>query len=306
MCPFCCVFHFYIFKISITKMLCCILVVLLFNITSYSSTHAPHSIKQIAEAPLEAVQSAIKDDKAARPLQNACKAALKRSSLSGPTKRPAPDTPASQPKRTTTDVFMTGPVELTPQQLEKSLELPLCMDEERIAETVVETNRAPLVLAFAVELLRYTMPEQPLSSRLSLGQAIVSANSRSKAVSLGLDKGPSADDEGWGEGQPRVKVMGREIAVLKRGGYEWKGDEEETAVTEAGSSSISSTLSSTQTAADSTQPFSPSPASTMPTWKASKPLTLKSSTFSKSTLLVHNSFQQSTNPPSLKSHTQPP
>ena len=223
------------------------------------------------------MQSALKDDKAARPLQNACKAALKRASPSGgPTKRPAPDTPALQPKRTKTDVFMAGPVELTPQQLEKSLELPLCMDEERIAETVLETNRAPLVLAFAVELLRYTMPEQPLSSRLSLGQALVGANSRSKAVSIGLERGLSADQEGWGEGQPRVKVMGRELPVLKRGGYEWKGDEEETTATEAGSSSVSSTMSSTM---PSTQTFSPSPASTIPTWKASKPLTLKSSTF---------------------------
>src|SRR3569833_2736313 len=70
------------------------------------------------------------------------------------------------------------------------------------------------------------MPEQPHTSRLSLAQAEVSADSRSKAVSIGLEKGASADDEGWGEGQPRVKVMGREIAVLKRGGYEWKGEEE--------------------------------------------------------------------------------
>lgn len=115
---------------------------------------------------------------------------------------------------------------MTPQQLESSLELPLDMDEERITATVIQTNRAPLVLAFAVEILRYTMPEQPPSSRLSLAQAVVAANSRTKAVSIGLDKGPSAEDEGWGEGQPKIKVMGREVSVLKRGGYEWKGDEE--------------------------------------------------------------------------------
>lgn len=116
---------------------------------------------------------------------------------------------------------------MTPQQLEASLALPVDTDEARIAETAIETNRAPLVLAFAVELLRHTMPEQPPSSRLSLAQAVVSANSRSKAVSIGLEKGASADDEGWGEGQPRIRVMGREVSVLKRGGYEWKGDEEE-------------------------------------------------------------------------------
>ena len=66
------------------------------------------------------------------------------------------------------------------------------------------------------------MPEQPLSSRLSLSQAVVSANSRSKAVSLGLEKGASAEGEGWGMGQPKVRVLGREVHVLKRGGYHWR------------------------------------------------------------------------------------
>jgi Uncharacterized protein family UPF0029 len=92
---------------------------------------------------------------------------------------------------------------------------------------VIYTNRAPLVLAFAVTLLAYTMPEQPLSSKLSLGQAVVSLNSRSKAVSLGLEKGKGAHEEGWGQGQPKVKVMGREVSVLKRSGYEWREAPEE-------------------------------------------------------------------------------
>lgn len=92
---------------------------------------------------------------------------------------------------------------------------------------MIWTNRAPLVLAFAVQLLSYTMPEQPLSSRLSLAQAVVSVNSRSKAVSLGLEKGASAEEMGWGQGQPKVRVLGREISVLKRGGYEWRGEKVE-------------------------------------------------------------------------------
>ena len=71
------------------------------------------------------------------------------------------------------------------------------------------------------------MPEQPLSSRLSLAQAVVSVNSRSKAVSLGLEKAQGAETEGWGQGQPKVKVMGREISVLKRGGYEWREEMQE-------------------------------------------------------------------------------
>jgi len=82
------------------------------------------------------------------------------------------------------------------------------------------------VLAFAVQLLKYTMPEQPLSSRLSLAQAVVSVNSRSKAVSLGLEKGGSAESEGWGMGQPKIRVLGREIHVLKRGGYDWRPEDE--------------------------------------------------------------------------------
>lgn len=80
-------------------------------------------------------------------------------------------------------------------------------------------NRAPLVLAFAVCVLKYTMPEQPISSRLSLAQAVVSANSRTKAISLGLESGKPAEQEGWGEGQPGVNVLGREVKVLKRWDY---------------------------------------------------------------------------------------
>ena len=90
---------------------------------------------------------------------------------------------------------------------------------------VLYTNRAPLCLAFAVTLLKYTMPDQPLSSRLSLAQAVVSANSRTKAVNIGLESGKSAEEEGWGQGNPTVKIMGREIRVMKRWDYDWKSEE---------------------------------------------------------------------------------
>ena len=66
------------------------------------------------------------------------------------------------------------------------------------------------------------MPDQPLSSRLSLAQATVSVNSRSKAISLGIEKGNTAESEGWGEGQPGIKVMGREVRVMKRWGFNWR------------------------------------------------------------------------------------
>ena len=135
-------------------------------------------------------------------------------------KRSAPDIPdsslGSKRKKTSDD-------ENAQEDLEESLALPeLVTDTSQLLHTVVHTNRAPLVLAFALMLLVYTMPEQPLSSRLSLAQAVVSVNSRSKAVSLGLESGKNAEEEGWGVGQPVVKVMGREIRVMKRWGYEWK------------------------------------------------------------------------------------
>lgn len=111
----------------------------------------------------------------------------------------------------------------SPFEVESSLALPeVSAEEEDIAKTTLLTNRAPLVLAFAVVVLKYTMPEQPLSSRLSLAQTVVSANSRTKAVNIGLNEGKTAEDEGWGEGQPTIKIMGREIKVLKRWGYDWR------------------------------------------------------------------------------------
>ncbi|KAK4109786.1 hypothetical protein N656DRAFT_782646 [Canariomyces notabilis] len=246
------------------------------------------SVKQIAESTLDTVKSAIGDEKAAKALHNACKAALKRGSAAATdsgNKRGLPEPATSRSaKRTKDDLFMNGPVEMTPEELERSLELPLCMDEDRISQTVIETNRAPLVLAFAVELLRYTMPEQPLSSRLSLAQAVVSANSRSKAVSIGLEKGPSADEEGWGEGQPRVKVMGREVAVLKRGGYEWRGEEkvgeqqqQQLGESAKGSGTLTETRAETETQTSSaTVTFEPTQKAS---WAVSQPISLKDSTF---------------------------
>lgn len=160
----------------------------------------------------------IEDEKAAKSLLAACKSQTK----SGGTKRTASESLSSSTKKHKS-AYELATEPQTPAELEASLELPQpSADEEAIAKSVIYTNRAPLVLAFVVELLKYTMPEQPLSSRLSLAQAVVSVNSRSKAVSLGIEKGKGADEEGWGMGQPKVRVMGREISVLKRTGYEWK------------------------------------------------------------------------------------
>ena len=135
---------------------------------------------------------------------------------------------------------------------------------------MIYTNRAPLVLAFAVALLIYTMPEQPLSSRLSLGQAVVSLNSRSKAVSLGLQSGKGADEEGWGQGQPKVKVMGREVSVLKRSGYEWKEAPEEKE--QAEDTSTQGTITAQSSAETSTSERTDG-------WTVSSSITSKKSTF---------------------------
>ena len=139
-------------------------------------------------------------------------------------KRAAGEDPhSSRTKRNKSSLTPSDPLSLPPADLEASLALPTSsIPEDELRGISVHTNRAPLVLAFAVQLLNYTQPSQPLSSRLSLAQAVVSANSRSKAVNIGLASGKSAEEEGWGQGWGRVKVMGREVRVLKRWGYQWR------------------------------------------------------------------------------------
>lgn len=146
-------------------------------------------------------------------------------------------------KRTADDVSSVSPTKRrkpsiveelpNPAAIEASLRLPLGNVEEKdLVSMALRTNRAPLVLAFAVTLLNYTMPSQPLSSRLSLAQAVVSVNSRSKAINLGIEKGSTAEDEGWGQGQPKVRIMGRDIRVMRRWGYNpSEGNAEEADVT---------------------------------------------------------------------------
>ncbi|KAI1186627.1 hypothetical protein F5B17DRAFT_431398 [Nemania serpens] len=255
------------------------------------------SVQQIAKCPLADVQSAISDAKTARSLQSACKARMKDSTAPSASKRSGSHltADAKRLKHSGETGYLNGPDPVEPREYEASLDLPVETDEQVIADITLLTNRAPLVLAFTVELLRYTMPEQPPSSRLSLAQAVVSANSRSKAVSIGLEKGPSADDEGWGHGQPRVRVMGREVTVLKRGGYQWKGEEqvgeaskpaidvkEPPNPTEAGGSGQNRFVSSDTTGRAARS------------WSTSQPVTLKQSTFIvRATALTEPSQRQS-------------
>jgi len=172
------------------------------------------SIIAIAGAGISTLQEIFGEEKVAKQILNAAKRQNKKR---GPSDVNAESSiPKKKAKASSGD-------NREPTDLEASLALPEeCLDEEELSKCVLYTNRAPVVLAFAIQLLKYTMPEQPLSSRLSLAQAMVSANSRSKAVSLGLESGKSAEEEGWGQGQPMLRVMGRDIRTMKRWGYEWK------------------------------------------------------------------------------------
>lgn len=99
---------------------------------------------------------------------------------------------------------------------EAQLKLPVTdATVEELGDRTIETNRAPLFLAFAYCLTKYTLSDQPLSSRLSLAQAVTSAGAQSKAKYIGLTD-TTAEDEGWAQGQPKVRLMGREIAVMRR------------------------------------------------------------------------------------------
>ena len=187
-----------------------------------------YSIETISKTPLPTLEPILNlnaDSKTARQVLTAAKRVAKKRQLQ-PTSPSSPDTPSaatdhvhspSPSKRARTSV--SGSAE---SSLEVSLALPVPTSEVPIGtlqSTTLVSNRAPLLLAFAVVLLAYTHPHQPLSSRLSLAQAVVSANSRSKAVSLGLESGQSAEEEGWGQGQPAIRIMGREVRVLRRWGY---------------------------------------------------------------------------------------
>ena len=148
------------------------------------------------------------------------------------------------------------------------------------------------MLAFAVALLKYTMPEQPLSSRLSLGQAVVSVNSRSKAVSLGLEKGNSAEGEGWGMGQPKVRVLGREVHVLKRGGYEWRKEGEKEGPGEKEGDGADGT-DAQEWNAERYSKTSPMPSGTT-AWTTSASVTSKKSTFVARSISVTSASQART------------
>lgn len=173
----------------------------------------------ISKSDINTMKKYFPDEKTAKLVLSAAKRVSK--------KRSNDDAPTTSPstKKRKADPFET-PGSVPAAEVEASLELPSSNATiEQMNDMVFTTNRAPLVLAFALSLLKITMPEQPPSSRLSLAQAVVSRGAQSKAKSIGIASGPTAEDEGWAKGQPVVTVMGREISVLKRWGYDWKNIE---------------------------------------------------------------------------------
>ncbi|OWY47326.1 putative impact protein [Alternaria alternata] len=168
----------------------------------------------------ETLKSIFADEKVARQVLNAAKRQSKKRSADTSSVASAPTAKRAKP---------TYGQPLNGADLEASLALPEPeLDEKKVGSAVVYTNRAPLVLTFAVTLLKFTMPGQPISSRLSLAQAVTSMNSKSKAVHIGIDKDQPAEEEGWGEGQPLLRIMTREVRVMKRWGYEWEGSDDTT------------------------------------------------------------------------------
>ncbi|KAG8626893.1 hypothetical protein KVT40_005838 [Elsinoe batatas] len=173
------------------------------------------SVEALSKAKLDPVKTIFPDEKLAKSVHNAAKRINKKRAA-------GEDTTTSPVKKIKKDPFeVTGSKPAS--EVERELELAVSnLPAEDLEDMVFITNRAPLVLAFAATVVKFTMPEQPPSSQLSLAQAVVSLGSQSKAKAIGLQKIPTAEDEGWSQGQPTVKVMNREISVLKRWGYEWR------------------------------------------------------------------------------------
>ncbi|KAI4214374.1 MAG: hypothetical protein LQ351_003127 [Letrouitia transgressa] len=184
----------------------------------------------LAKSSLPNIQTIFTDEKTAKQILAAAKRATKKRTSSSAAGETAPS-----PSKRRRNSYNSPEHTLSPSQFEASLTLPSLdspIADKELEEVTLYTNRAPLVVAFCVQLLKYTMPSQPLSARLSLAQAVMSTGAKSKAVHLGIQSGKTAEDEGWGEGQPVVRVMGRDVPVLRRWGYELNDTHAESEVAE--------------------------------------------------------------------------
>ncbi|KAK3690764.1 hypothetical protein LTR37_018986 [Vermiconidia calcicola] len=178
------------------------------------------SPEKLAKAKVGVIQHIFGEEKLAKYILTAARRVAK--------KRAAGDIDSGpSPKKKRRDGSLVSEETTTPAEIEESLALPTCADgDDELSRAVLFTNRAPLALAFVLTLLKHSMPEQPLSSRLSLAQGYIGVTSKARALYLGIDSGKSAEEEGFGEGQPSVTITGKEVKVLRRWGYEWRENEE--------------------------------------------------------------------------------
>ncbi|SMR49337.1 unnamed protein product [Zymoseptoria tritici ST99CH_3D1] len=188
------------------------------------------SPESIAKVKPDTLRPIFEDEKITKQIISAAKRLTKKRSAGE-----LDDNSPTPKKKCKAESLFTDQTPLSPTALESSLTLPTStLPASSLSNTNLITNRAPLVLAFLVTLLKYTMPEQPLSSRLSLAQAYVSQTSKKRAIYLGIEDGKTAEEEGFGEGLPQVVVGGKEVKVLRRWGYEWRGEGEVGEVEEGG------------------------------------------------------------------------
>jgi hypothetical protein len=184
------------------------------------------SIESISKAKPDELQGIFTEPKISKQVLNAAKKSSKKRTASNleDANEPNPSSP-KKPKKEASSIFSLLPESAqSPAELEASLQLPHSdASAEDLENVVLFTNRAPLILAFIVVLLKHTMPEQQLSSRLSLAQAYVSMTSRARAADLGIESGAGrAAEDNAGLGTASVTILGKEVRVLKRWGYDWE------------------------------------------------------------------------------------
>ncbi|KAF3903124.1 hypothetical protein ABW21_db0205551 [Orbilia brochopaga] len=217
----------------------------------------------IAKASLENLHKIFPDEKLAKQVLSAAKRATNSSSSPKKKKRPANDSPSdpkdssttSPSKRRRPNNHTTVTIDSSnPQSWESGLTLPPPSDDiPLISSTTITVNRAPLLLAFAVVSLSYTHPWMPASSRFSLAQGLLDATAASKAKYLGINR-DSQNSQDVEEGYKRIKVLGKDIPVLRRWDVSMSDPETSVQDDDAKSQKTASMNPSSSIAPDSTAP----------------------------------------------------
>ncbi|KAJ6256926.1 hypothetical protein Dda_7809 [Drechslerella dactyloides] len=186
------------------------------------------SPESIAKASLDKLRKTFPDEKLAKQVLSAAKRTTNASSSPSKKKRSAADASSSNPNNPSASTTSpskrrrpntSAPVIDTanPQTWESGLDLPPPnRDTDLISATIITINRAPLLLAFAVVSLEYTHPWLPRSSRFSLAQGLLDATAASKAKYIGITRENDSGNDALEEGYKRIRVLGKEIPVLRR------------------------------------------------------------------------------------------